>query len=247
MKIFAWYRNSSLLLLNFGAFVLGCVAGLILWKIGTSCGDAGICTAKIISVLEPFGNVLVSMLKMIVIPIIFFSLICGAASLPLKDFGKMGVAVMVWYFATSLFAAVFGSFIALICNPTLQNAQTLAADMMSKASSMQQTAASGGSPLVDLIMGLFMNPFQALAQGQFLPVIVFSLLFGLAARTILDRTEDANTDNGIRAMLGLFDAAQKTVFQIVNWVMRYFPIGIFALTVVFFAGSPSKCHLTASR
>ena len=235
MKIFAWYRNSSLLVLNFSAFVLGCIAGLILWKIGASCGDAGICTGKIITFLEPFGNVLVSMLKMIVIPIIFFSLICGAASLPLKEFGKMGVAVMIWYFTTSLFAAVFGSFIALVCNPTLQNAQTLAADMMTKASSMQQTAASGGSPLVDLIMGLFMNPFQALAQGQFLPVIVFSLLFGLAARTILDRSEDADTCNGIRSMLGIFDAAQKTVFQIVNWVMRYFPIGIFALTVTAFA------------
>ena len=235
MKIFSWYRNSSLLLLNFSAFVLGCAAGLILWKIGTACGDAGLWTAKLITILEPFGNVLVSMLKMIVIPIIFFSLICGAASLPLKEFGKMGIAVMIWYFATSLFAAVFGSFVALICNPTLQNAQTLAADMMSKASSMQQTASSGGSPLVDLIMGLFMNPFQALAQGQFLPVIVFSLLFGLAARTILDRADDANTGSSIRAMLNLFDAAQKTVFQIVNWVMRYFPIGIFALTATAFA------------
>ena len=102
MKIFSWYRNSSLLLLNFSAFVLGCAAGLILWKIGTACGDAGLWTAKLITILEPFGNVLVSMLKMIVIPIIFFSLICGAASLPLKEFGKMGIAVMIWYFATSL-------------------------------------------------------------------------------------------------------------------------------------------------
>ena len=233
MKLFAWYRNTSLIVLNFSAFILGCAAGLILWKAGSSCG-AEQSVGQIITVLEPFGNVLVSMLKMIVIPIIFFSLICGAACLPLKEFGKMGAAVMLWYLLTSLFAALFGSGVALICNPSLQDAQTLAADMLSRATSMQQTAA-GGSPLENLIMGLFMNPFQALAQGQFLPVIVFALLFGLAARTILDRAEDQEVCRNIRAMLDLFDAAQKTVFQIVSWVMRYFPIGIFALTVTAFA------------
>ena len=234
MKIFAWYRNTSLIVLNFSAFVLGCAAGLILWKAGTSCG-AGQSVAQIITFLEPFGNVLVSMLKMIVIPIIFFSLICGAACLPLKEFGKMGIAVMLWYFLTSLFAAVFGCGVALICNPTLQNAQMLATDMLARANSMQQSASAGGSPLVNLIMGLFMNPFQALAQGQFLPVIVFALLFGLAARTLLDRGEDPDSCRSITAMLHIFDAAQKTVFQIVGWVMRYFPIGIFALTATAFA------------
>jgi Na+/H+-dicarboxylate symporter len=80
-----------------------------------------------------------------------------------------------------------------------------------------------------------MNPFQALAQGQFLPVIVFALLFGLAARTLLDRGEDPDSCRSITAMLHIFDAAQKTVFQIVGWVMRYFPIGIFALTATAFA------------
>lgn len=234
MKMFAWYRNTSLIVLNFGAFVLGCAAGLLLWKLGTSC-DAADCTNQIIQFLDPFGNILVSMLKMIVIPIIFFSLICGAACLPLKEFGKMGVAVMLWYLATSLYAAVFGSFVALVCNPTLQNAQHLASEMLARANSMHQTAASGGSPLVNLILGLFMNPFQALADGKFLPVIVFALLFGLAARTILDRAEDPDTCAGIRNMLTIFDAAQKTVFQIIGWVMRYFPIGIFALTVTAFA------------
>jgi hypothetical protein len=51
------------------------------------------------------------MLKMIVIPIIFFSLVYGAASLPTKTFGKMGIGVCAWYFFTSLYAAVFGSVI----------------------------------------------------------------------------------------------------------------------------------------
>ena len=103
-KIFQWYLHAPLSWLNIGGFVLGCATGLIVWKIG----DAGYAdlASRITTVLTPFGNVLISMLKMIVIPIIFCSLVCGAASLPFRQFGRMGAAVVVWYLATSLYAAL---------------------------------------------------------------------------------------------------------------------------------------------
>ena len=124
-KIFQWYLHAPLIWLNIGGFVLGCAAGLIVWKIG----DAGYAhlASQITAVLAPFGNVLISMLKMIVIPIIFCSLVCGAASLPFRQFGRMGAAVVVWYLATSLYAALFGTFTAIVCNPTLKNSAALAA------------------------------------------------------------------------------------------------------------------------
>ena len=233
MKHFAWYRNTSLVVLNIGGFVLGCAAGLVLWKIGASGYEAW--TVQIAAFLAPFGDILISLLKMIVIPIIFFSLICGAASLPIKEFGKMGVAVLIWYFATSLYAAVFGCFIAIVCNPSLDNARALAGNLLARADTMQQTASADGSLLLNLLSGLFMNPFQALAQGQFLPVIVFAILFGLAARMVMDTADEQRTAENLRAMLNLFEAAQKTVFKIIDWVMRYFPIGVFALSATCFA------------
>ena len=127
-KFFQWYLHAPLVWLNLGAFVFGCAAGLIIWKIGDS-GYAGL-ASQITAGLAPFGNVLISMLKMIVIPIIFCSLVCGAASLPFRQFGRMGAAVVVWYLATSLFAALFGTFIAFVCNPTLKNSAVLAGSML---------------------------------------------------------------------------------------------------------------------
>ena len=233
MKLFAWYRDTSLVILNIGAFVFGCAVGLAMWKIGTFGYEAWI--TQIAAFLSPFGDVLISLLKMIVIPIIFFSLICGAASLPIREFGKMGVAVMIWYFATSLYAAIFGCGIAIVCNPSLANANALAGDLLTKADTMQQAAAADGSMLLNLLSGLFMNPFQALAQGQFLPVIVFAILFGLAARTVMDGASSPETAGNMRALLNIFEAAQKAVFKIIDWVMRYFPIGIFALSATCFA------------
>lgn len=227
-KIFQWYLHAPLIWLNLGAFVFGCVAGLIVWKIG-DLGYANL-ASRITVGLAPFGNVLISMLKMIVIPIIFGSLVCGSASLPFRQFGRMGVAVMVWYLATSLYAALFGTFTALLCNPKLENSAALAGSMLEQARTMQTTAASASSPLLNLFYGLFMNPFQALAEGQFLPVIVFSVLFGLAVRVIIDTTADPVTRNGVTGLLGMFEAFQRVMFKIIDWVMRYFPIGVFALS-----------------
>ena len=121
MKLFG--RNIPLIYWNLAAFVLGCLAGLALYKFGLTHSAA---LDKIIAVVSPFGNVLVNMLKMIVIPIIFFSLVCGAATMPAKSFGKMGAGVCGWYFFTSLYAAVFGTVVAIIFNPPLlQNNFTL--------------------------------------------------------------------------------------------------------------------------
>ena len=143
-KFFQWYLNAPLIWLNIGAFVFGCAAGLIIWKIGNS-GYAGL-ASQITTVLAPFGNVLISMLKMIVIPIIFGSLVCGAASLPFRQFGKMGAAVVIWYLATSLYAALFGTFTALVCNPTLKNSDVLAGSMLEQAQAMhaKEEARQGG-------------------------------------------------------------------------------------------------------
>ena len=232
-NIFGWYARTPLIWLNIGAFVLGCLFGLLLWKIGVS-GHKEV-TDHIVSVLSPFGNVLISMLKMIVIPIIFCSLVTGAANLPLKQFGKMGLAVVAWYICTSVYAAVFGCFTAVVCNPNLENSAQVAGSLLAQAQSMQTTATTAGSPLLKLFYGLFMNPFAALAEGQFLPVIVFSILLGLAARVVLDTNSDIGAADKINLMLQVIEGFQHAVFKIIDWVMRYFPIGIFALSASCFA------------
>ena len=119
-----FFKKIPLIYLNLAAFILGCIAGLIIYKIGNIYGQDTL--KNIVAVISPFGNILVNMLKMIVIPIIFFSLISGAANMSTKTFGKMGLGVCAWYFFTSLYAAIFGSIIAFIFNPTLKSANILA-------------------------------------------------------------------------------------------------------------------------
>ncbi len=230
MKIYG--RKIPLIYLNLAAFVLGCLAGLVLYKLGLTHASV---LDKIVAVLSPFGNILVNMLKMIVIPIIFFSLICGAATMPAKSFGKMGTSVCGWYFFTSLYATLFGTVVAIAFNPTLKTAEKMAAGMMAQVESMQVSSSEGGKAFVNIIYSLFCNPFKALADGNFLPVIVFAIMFGLAARVVLDTAQDEKIKQSLNTMLSVIEGCQSAIFKMIEWVMAYFPIGIFALTACSFA------------
>ena len=179
-------RRIPLIYWNLAGFAGGCIVGLLIYN--------SACAKDVIEILSPFGGILVNMLKMIVMPIIVCTLISGAASLPLKTFGKMGLAVCGWYFFTSLFAAVFGNCIALLFNPTLSvSPEKLVDDNLHRqAVAMTERSNETGNAFLDMIYSLFTNPFEALAQGKFLPVIVFSILFGLAARAVLDAANERN-------------------------------------------------------
>ncbi|MBQ7722170.1 MAG: dicarboxylate/amino acid:cation symporter [Kiritimatiellae bacterium] len=189
---------------------------------------------KVLQFVAPFGSVLVSMLKMVVYPIIFFSLILGAASLPLKKSGRVGGTVIVWYFVTSLFATVFGVAMAFLMNPSVRAASDTASQYLDGAKAMAGN--SGAASLGDFFINLFQNPFSSLASGHFLPIIIFSILFGFAARYILDSMpENEQEHSAVALLVKVCDGAQKVAFKLIDWVMLYFPIGVFALTFTNFA------------
>ncbi len=237
-KFFKHYCAVPLFLKMVIAFVLGIIGGIVLFKLGES--DSSDCAEKIIQIIAPFGTILVSMLKMIVIPIIFFSLVCGSANLPIKKFGKIGIFVLLWYFATSLFAALFGCLLAVGLNPEMQNFTTLSGKFADDVASMKMNGESGGG-FTQFLNGLFMNPFQALAEGNFLPIIIFALLFGLAIRVLIDKNgEDSEVGKSGNLLLQIFDICQRASFKIIDWIMGYFPFGVFALTIVYFATYGAK-------
>lgn len=205
-------------------FIIGLAVGVGLWM-------SGVDVAGYVKWVSPFGSALVGMLKMLVIPVIFLSLIAGAASLPTSEFGKIGIRVIVWYFATSLFAAVVGSILALGFNPGGSPASMSAWKELVTQGGVEAVENTGSS-LVDVILGMFENPFAALANGDFLAIIVFSIAFGIALKLLAESNEKANKH--ITVLLDLIDVTKDAIFKMVDWVLAYSPIGVFALTSVNF-------------
>ena len=214
-------------------FALGVTGGLLMQRFASpqTC-------ERVLPVIAPFGSVLVEMIKMAVYPIIFFSLVLGAASLPLRQSGKVGSKVIVWYALTSLVATGLGVALALMFNPAMPRAAEVAAEFAGKVQAASGQAKEGGT-IAQFFTGLFVNPFKSLSDGNFLPIIVFAILFGVAARCLLDDGDES--DKGpVRTLLNVCDGAQRVSFKLINWVMLYFPFGVFAVTFTNFAKNGTK-------
>ena len=234
-SLIKWYTRKSILLRMIAAVVIGSAVGCILWYISSTTGNP--VATKAMPWISPFGMVLVNMLKMIVIPVIFFSLIVGAASLPINRFGAIGLKVIGWYLICSFLAAAIGALLALIINPgsggTIQGWQEIAKNLGGTAGNIVDKAQSGGT-LVDMLLGMFQNPFQALSNGNFLAIIVFSVLFGLSIRIIMEKTSEPRRLEQMEMVIDLLSGVRDAIFKMVDWILEYAPIGVLALSMVNF-------------
>ncbi|MBD3386120.1 cation:dicarboxylase symporter family transporter [candidate division KSB1 bacterium] len=231
-----WYLSTSLVLRILSAFLFGSLLGGLLWFISSRTGAD---TAQsIIPFISPFGTILINMLKMIVIPVIFFSLVIGAASLPIQRFGRIGAKVMAWYFLCSFLAAAVGVTLALVINPgggaDLSGWEQLANTMGTQTADLGEDVATEGG-IVDMLINMFQNPFQALAEGNFLPIIIFSIMFGLGIRVTIEASQDEKFIARMENLIDIFTAARDAMFKMVDWILEYSPIGVFALSIVNFS------------
>lgn len=241
MNLLAWYLRVSLVKRVIAGLLLGASAGVVLWHLSSAAG-AKEEVRQLTRACAPLGTVFISLLKMIVVPTVFFSLVGGASSLPLKRLGRAGGKVLAWYFATMTFAATVGVVLARLFNPgagaTLQGWQELAAQLGPQAQ-QQLAAPSAKQTLSDvfgqLLLDFFQNPFHALANGNFLGIIGFAILFGISVRLVAESTADPAVRAKMQLITDLCDACMQAINRIIDFVMNYSPIGVFFLSMGIFA------------
>lgn len=239
-RFLRWYFKTSLILRIIVCFVSGSLLGGLLWYLSQRMGGTdvtGITVAeKVIPYISPFGEVFVHMLKMIVVPIILLSLVVGASNLPINRFGRIGLKTILWYLFCSLLAAILGTCLALVINPgsgaDLDAWQKLIGIKGTQAGDLAQEATAEGT-LSQLLLNLFRNPFEALATGNFLPIIVFSIMFGLAIRVLIETGSEQRVAR-LEMLINLLEACRDAMFKLVDWILEYSPIGVLALTIVNF-------------
>jgi len=231
-NVLRYYFRVPVVIRIFISFLFGTIIGIALWYYASKTGSDKV--ERIIGWISPFGQVFVNMMKMIVIPIIFFSLITGTSSLPISRFGRVGVKVIGWYLFTSFVAAILGTFLALLVNPASgtdisewQKIVSISSREIAEASSQSEQVQS----FSQLLLSMFVNPFEALAKGNYLAIIIFSILFGLAIRVTIEKSSDDKIISRLESLEGLCIACQHAVFKIIDWVLEYAPIGVLALTI----------------
>jgi Na+/H+-dicarboxylate symporter len=220
-----WYFRSNLLMRILVALALGAVTGILL-------GFFPDAVKPFVANTRFFGDLFIRLLKMIVVPVILFSLIAGAASIAPSRLGRVGVKIMAYYLFTSALAVVIGLAFANVLRPG--EGMNIVGDAAVKGK------AAVAPTLSEILLNLVpTNPMESLAKGDVLPIIVFALFFGLAMSFVKD-SKNALAAKGADALFVVCNAAAETMYKVVAGIMQYAPIGVFVLIAIVFAQQGAK-------
>ncbi|WHY58327.1 cation:dicarboxylate symporter family transporter [Peribacillus simplex] len=171
--------------------------------------------------LQPFGDIFLRMIKMIVVPIIVSSLIVAVAGVgDLKAVGKLGAKSLSYFVVVTMIAIAVGLISANIIQPGAgvnmdKLAQTDISTYVDTAETKQHES------FVDTLVHIVpSNPVQAMVQGDMLAIIFFSVLFGLSIAAIGEKG---------KPVFRFFQGTAEGMFYLTNMVMKFAPIGVFAL------------------
>ncbi|QDP01646.1 dicarboxylate/amino acid:cation symporter [Thalassotalea sp. PS06] len=164
------------------------------------------------------GQIFITSLKMLVVPLVFVSLVCGVTSLnDTSKLGRIGGRAIGLYLMTTAIAISLAIMAALIVQP--------GADFNMTAETTY--AAKEAPSLAQVIINMFpSNPFNAFAEGNMLQVIVFAVLFGIAVALAGDAGQ---------RIANLFQDMNEVVMRLVIILMNLAPYGVFCLMVKLFS------------
>ena len=166
--------------------------------------------------LKPIGDTFINLVKMVITPIIFLTIVHGIASMAdLRKLGRVGGKALLYFELVSTLALVIG---LIIVNVTKPGAGLDISTMQLGDVSKYTTAGAQQSTLEFLLHIVPSNVVAAFASGELLPVVFFSVLFGVALTAVGDAGRD------IADLLVRF---QAVFFKIVSMVMVLAPIGAF--------------------
>ena len=160
------------------------------------------------------GNVFIKLMKMLVVPLVFFSIVVGVASISdIKKIGKIGGTTIVIYLITTAVAVT----VALAIGMTLKPGIGL--DMANIAANSNITAANQTLP--DTILKIIPdNPLNSLANGDMIPIIIFGILVGYILAKLREETDVVNN---------FFTQSNRIMMEMTSIVMKFAPIGVFCL------------------
>lgn len=184
--------------------VLGVIVGMFL--------DSQFATTYV----KPFGDLFIRLIRMVVVPLVFATLVAGAAGISdVSKLGRVAVKTLVIFMLTSAVAVIFGLLIANIIDPGI--GLTLSTEGLKAA---QVKAPSFVQTLLDIVP---INPMEAFAKGSILQIIFFAIMFGFCLNFLGEKG---------KPVYHFFDIVGNLMIHMTQVVMRYAPIGVFALMAV---------------
>ncbi len=176
----------------------------------------GVVAPDVGKALKPLGDTFINLVKMVITPIIFLTIVHGIASMAdLRRLGRVGGKALLYFEIVSTFALVIGMVIVNVTKPGAGlDVSTLATGDISR-----YTAAAGDRSIANVFLHIVpSNIIAAFAGGDLLPVVFFSVLFGVALTSVGEPG---------RSVVDLLEKLQVVFFRVVSLVMVVAPVGAF--------------------
>ena len=188
--------------------VIGLVLGVIL----------GIFLKEQTVYLKPLGDLFIRLIKMIIVPLIFFAIVSGITSInDSRALGRIGIKASLAYLLTTLFAICIGLTIGTIFEP----GSGIILDFSSKLPETMKD--SGTIKILEVILNIVPeNAIGAMAQGTVLQVVFFALFTGITLNTL-----DSESS---KRLSGIFQLLSAMVFKMVHFIVQLSPVAACALT-----------------
>lgn len=198
--------------------LLGAVIGIALGFGFSGLGQTSEITQTGLYVAKLIGTLFIDLLRMVLIPLVFTSIVVGVANLRAhRQMNRVWQVTLCYFFATMAIAVVLGLAAANLFQPGVGLQIAMFQDAMQ---GFQATQMSLADFFAQFLRSLFQNPIAALAQGNVLAVVIFALLLGIALVIGGER---------YRNILALMQEFLELILMLVGWIMRLAPLGIMAL------------------
>ncbi len=209
------------------AIVAAIAFGLVLNVLGDESTFAGYSK----NTLAFIGELFLNGLKMIIVPLIISSIICGVASMGSgKDLGRLGGKTITFYMVSSLLAILVGLLFVNITEPGVIGGQP-AGDRLNLssesevASQLERVSDRGTGDIAAVFLRMVPpNIVEAAADGQMLGLICFGLLFGYFMLRIDSKLRET--------LVNFWQAVFDTMMGITMFIMKFAPLGVFGLVAV---------------
>lgn len=170
--------------------------------------------------VKVLSSIFLSSIKMMVVPLVFVSLTCGAASIEsIKKLGRVGGKTFFFYITTTCIAITIGILLSIVIKPGT------GLDMSHLL--VNEPVISQNKSFIDIIIEIVpTNPFESFVKGDMLQVIFFSILFGLSISMVGKKSS---------LVKNFFDSLNEVIMKLVQLIMNFAPFGVFALMANTFA------------
>ncbi|RZJ72788.1 dicarboxylate/amino acid:cation symporter [Flavobacterium sp.] len=187
--------------------------------------------------IKLLATIFIRLVQMIIAPLVFTTLVVGIAKLgDLKTVGRVGGRALLWFFTASFISLLIGAFFVNLLAPG-KGIELGDIDVAAAQDVAAKTQNFSAQNFVEHIIPK--SVFEAMATNEILQIVIFSIFFGLAAASM-----PAVSEPVVKAL----DKTSHIILKMVNYVMKFAPIGVFgALTAVFATQNAVELIITYAK